>query len=67
MEIDVPKDTSDKIDFASRVLDVNREEIINRALQVYLDNLSKFLELKNDFKEWDRLSDEALFVFEKGL
>ena len=32
-----------------------------------LDNISKYLELKKEFSNWDKLSDEALIDFEKQL
>ena len=35
-------------------------ELINNAVTVYLNNLSPYLDLKNELADWDRLADEAL-------
>lgn len=67
MEIEIQKDTSEKVGKASELLGIGKEEIIDRALLLYLDNLSKYLDLKEEIKEWDSLSDEALENFEKSL
>lgn len=67
MQIEIPKDTSEKIDNASKLLGIKKQNIIDRALLLYLDNISKYLDLKQEMKEWDVLSDEALSNFEKSL
>jgi len=67
MQIALEKDTSNKIDKASKLLGIEKTELIDRAILVYLDNLSKYLELKEEIKSWDALSDEALSNFEKSL
>jgi len=67
MQIEIEKDTSKKVNEASKLLGLEKSEIINRAIVVYLDNLSKYLDLKHEMKEWDALSDEALINFEKSL
>lgn len=66
MQIELEKDTSKKIDQASKLLGMEKDELIDRAILVYLDNISKYLELKQEMKEWDTLSDEALINFEKS-
>ena len=67
MQIELPKDTSEKVSKASKLLGIRNQELVDRALVVYLDNLSKSLDLKKEMKEWDTLSDEALTYFEKEL
>ncbi|HIK02451.1 TPA: hypothetical protein H1012_01230 [archaeon] len=65
MQIELPKETSKKVEDASKVLGLEKKDIINRALLLYLDNLQKYLELKKELKEWDSLSDEAILNFER--
>lgn len=67
MEIEIPKGTSKKIDETAKLLGIKKQELIDRAILLYLDNLSKYLELKKEMREWDILSDEALTNFEKSL
>ena len=67
MEIQISKDIDKKIKEASMILGLEEDEIIDRAILLYLDNIQKYLELKKEFKAWDKLSDEALENFERGL
>ena len=67
MEVEISKETSDQLTTASRVLGVKKDALIDRALLVYLDSISKLLNLKKEMKEWDILSDEALDNFEHSL
>ncbi len=67
MKIELPKDVNKKLLEVSDLLDLEEEEIINRAVLLYLDNIQKYLELKKEFKAWDELSDEALGNFERNL
>ena len=46
---------------------IKKDELVDRAILLYLDNLSKYLELKQEMHDWDILSDEALLNFEKSL
>lgn len=66
-EVVIPKDTLRRIGSASELLGVGKQELVDKALLLYLDNLSKFLDLKRELKEWDALSDEALKNFESSL
>lgn len=67
MHIDIEKGTSIKLDKVSELLGMKREKLVDRAILLYLDNLSKYLDLKQEMKEWDILSDEALQNFEQSL
>ena len=66
MEIEISKDTSKKVNRASKTLGMNEKELIDRAILVYLDSRRSYLELKDELKAWDLLSDEALLDFEKS-
>jgi len=67
MEVVIAKDTSVKIKEVSEALGIEKEEVVDRAILLYLDNIDKYLDLKKEMKEWDALSDEALHDFEKLL
>ena len=66
MQVQTSKDVDKKIKEASKVLGMTEEEIVDRAILLYLDNMEKYLELKKEFKAWDNLSDEALNSFESA-
>ncbi len=67
MQIEIPQDTTEKINKASTLLGIKERELIDRALLIYLDSIDRYLELKKEMKEWDLLSDEALMNFENSL
>ena len=67
MQIEIPKDTSRKIEEVSKKLGIKKQHLIDKTILLYLDNISKYLDLKKEMKEWDYLSDEALINFEKPL
>ena len=67
MEVELPKDTSDKVNHAASILGLGKNDLVDRAVQVYLDSIDKYMDLKNEFKKWDALSDEALLDFESSL
>ena len=67
MEIQIHKEMDKKLKKASDILGFKKQEIVDRALLFYLDTIQKQLDLKQEFKELDKLSDEALLNFEKTL
>lgn len=67
MQIEVETDTAKKLNDIADVMGVNKEELVDRALLLYIDNISRYADLKREMKAWDFLSDEALKNFEKAL
>jgi len=67
MQIQIPKEMDKKLKKASDLLGFKKQEIVDRALLFYLDAIQKQLDLKQELKEWDALSDEALKSFENAL
>ncbi|MBI2576538.1 hypothetical protein HYV84_04955 [Candidatus Woesearchaeota archaeon] len=67
MQIEIQKDTSEKISHASAVLGVGKKELVDRALLLYLDSIEKMVALKKEMGDWEALSDEALADFERSL
>jgi len=67
MQIEISKDTLRHVEKISLELGIKEQQVIDRAVSLYLDTISKYLSLKQEMKEWDFLSDEALSNFEKTL
>ena len=67
MEIEITKDLDKKLSEISKELGLDKEEVVNRALLLYMDSINKMLLLKKEMNIWDKLSDEALEKFEMGL
>ena len=67
MQLEIQKEISKKLDYMAGLLGIKKEELIDRAILLYLDNIGKYLDLKQEMKEFDILSDEALMNFEKSL
>lgn len=65
MQIEIEKMTSEKVGVASKKLGVSKKDLIERAILLYLDSISKYIDLKKELQSWDSLSDEALLNFEK--
>ncbi len=67
MEIDIPEDTQKKISEASRKLGIDEEELVDKAILHFLNDVNEYVEIKKEFDQWEKLSDEALVKFEKSL
>lgn len=67
MQIELAKETTSKLLRASKVFGIKNREIAERAIIVYLDSIEKMMELKQEMKDWDILSDEGLISFEESL
>lgn len=67
MEVELTKDATEEIERVSILLGMQTQEIIRRAIIVYLDEIQKFVELKKEFDAWDTASDEALERFERKV
>jgi predicted transcriptional regulator len=67
MSIELSKDINKRLLEVADLLDLDEDEIIKRAILLYLDDIQKRVALKKENKSWDRLSDEALENFERVL
>ena len=65
MELRLSKSVEQKVEETSKSLGLNETELVSQAVLFYLDNIKKFVELQQEFKAWDELSDEAWSNFEK--
>lgn len=67
MEVELKKETSKEIEEAAMAFGMKKQEIIRRAILLYLDELRNLIGLKKELKAWDALSDEALSKLERKL
>ena len=67
MQIETQNNNLVKVDKVSELIGIKKQDLVEMALLLYLDNSSKYLELKQEIKEWDFISDEALINFEKEI
>lgn len=55
------------IKIASQALGISKNDLVNRALVLYLDSVRSTLDLEKEFKGWDELSDESWQNMSAGL
>jgi hypothetical protein len=55
------------VERAAQFLGVNESEIGQRALSYYLSALKADLDLADEFRAWEQLSDDALLDMEQQL
>lgn len=67
MEVKISREINEKLKDASEKLGFNENEIVERAVLIYLDMIKKQIDLSKEFKDWDKLSDEAIVNFENSL
>ena len=65
--LSVPSDVGDRLEETSKEMGLEEEEIIGRAITMYIDAIKKDKDLKKEFSAWDKASDEALSCTEKSL
>lgn len=49
------------------ILKIKEEALLERAVKYYVFVLGKEMDIKEEFNDWDALSDESLDNFEKKL
>ena len=67
MDIHLSKETAKKIQKISKRLGVGQNDVIDRAISLYLDSISKQMDFRRELKQWDILSDEALLSFDEEV
>jgi predicted transcriptional regulator len=65
--VEIPTGIRKKLEETSEEMELDEEEIIDRAITMYLDMVNKEKDLKEEFSAWDKASDEALTSTEKSL
>ena len=67
MQVEIEIEREKKFKEVVNGLGMDSKELVNRALLLYIDNISRYADLNKEMKAWDFLSDEALKNFEKTL
>lgn len=66
MQIQLNKNIYHDVREVSRFMGVDEEELIERALMVYLKSIDQMFSLRKELSAWDALSDEAFVSMEKA-
>lgn len=67
MEIEISKDISENLERASKEFGLNEEEIILRAIKLYLYSIREQLSLKEEIEAWEIAGMEDIVNFEKQI
>mgnify|MGYP001560223214 CR=1 FL=1 len=58
MEIEIPKEIDSNMENVSKEIGLSKEEIVARALVLYLANLKDYLFLKEEMSDWEETGIE---------
>jgi hypothetical protein len=67
MKITMQKQLEQEMRRASAIMGVSEEELAERALRFYLASMHQALELEQELRAWDHVSDEALLNMEQAM
>lgn len=67
MPIIAEKNMQQGVRDVARMMGIDKKELARRAVLLYLESAKKILDLENEFRAWDALSDEAYRAFSKRL
>lgn len=65
MEIEISPELLKNMEKASKELNLNEEELIVRAIKLYLNNIRDQLELREEMDAWEEASEEDIITWEK--
>ncbi len=66
MQVVIEKKLDKKIRSASKTLGVDKELLVERALNFYLDTIKQSVAMRNELDAWERLSDESFYGVDYG-
>ena len=67
MQVELTKNLQHTMRNTSRLMGLNEQELINRALTLYLKSVEQIVSLNDELRAWDILSDEALIDVEQNI
>ncbi|MBI2122145.1 MAG: hypothetical protein HYT98_03410 [Candidatus Sungbacteria bacterium] len=67
MSMVIEKKYHKSISEVSRKMGIRENDLVGRALALYLDSAKKILDVEKEFKAWDVLSDESLVGLAKRV
>lgn len=65
--MEISKEVDKELEMASELIGIEKKELVNQALKLYLDNLRKMLELRKEMKAWEELGYQSLITSENKL
>ncbi|MEK6862262.1 MAG: hypothetical protein AABY07_09945 [Nanoarchaeota archaeon] len=65
MEVKLSNETNSDIETASKEMGLSKEEIVVRALKLYLSNLKEYLDLKEEIYTWEEATTEDFSNWDK--
>ena len=66
MKVIVRKQLKKDMEWASRIMGLNEQELAQRALRFYLASIQQEVELESESRAWERISDEALLNMDRA-
>ncbi|MAE13913.1 hypothetical protein CMO92_05075 [Candidatus Woesearchaeota archaeon] len=66
MELQLSKRDVKTLNALSKSMKLKKEELLSRALHIYMDDVINYQALKKEIKAWDALSEETLQNLEKS-
>lgn len=67
MEVSVPAKFEKELEKISGLMGIKKNDLVRNALYFYVSLLEKEVNIREEFRAWDMLSDEALRKFEESL
>lgn len=65
MEVKLSNETNSDIETVSKEMGLSKEEIVARALKLYLSNLKEYLDLKEEIYTWEEAATEDFSSWNK--
>ena len=65
--ITLDNDIQNDLEKASKLIGLDEQELVERAIVHYIHSMRDEIELSEEFKAWEQVSDEALLTMEREL
>lgn len=63
----IPRELRFQIQTIAQKTGTSEQELFRNAVRYYIDSVKQYLDLDEEMKGWDQLSDEALLNFERSI
>lgn len=67
MQVEVSEDISKNLEIASKELRIDKQEIILKAIRLYLHNISEYIDLRKELEAWEEAGMEDMLGFEQRI
>jgi hypothetical protein len=65
MQIHIEEQLNKRLQDVSKAYGVDEQQLIKQAILLYLDTVTKNVDLRRELAAWDALSDEAMLSLEQ--